>query len=72
MGSSVGSLRVYTADANVTQKTLLWDIKGPQSLNGMDWKQGVLPITDLNDDYVVVIEGTVGANGFTTDNGDIA
>lgn len=60
LGPSVGSLRIYMADTNVTTKTLLWSINGQQSINSTDWKQGVLPIINIQNNYVLVIEGVVG------------
>jgi hypothetical protein len=47
---------------------MLWEIRGQQSLSSTDWKQGVLPITNISFDYTIVIEGAVGSS---TAYGDI-
>ena len=44
----------------MTNMSLLWELNGAQSLNSTDWKKGVLPITGLKDDYIIIIEGTIG------------
>ena len=59
-GSSVGTLRVYLADTNYTKKYVLWELSGKQSKDQKDWKQGVVPVTGLNDDYTIIFEGVVG------------
>ena len=41
----------------MTNMSLLWELNGAQSLNSADWKKGVLPITGLKNDYIIVIEG---------------
>jgi len=41
----------------MTNMSLLWELNGAQSLNSTDWKKGVLPITGLKNDYIIVIEG---------------
>ena len=67
-GSSIGSLRIYSADTNITNRNLLWEISGQQSVDNKDWKKGVVPISNIQDKYVVLIEGTVGKDY----NGDIS
>ena len=64
-GSTVGALRVFLADANATSRVMLWELRGQQSLNSTDWKQGILPITNINSDYTILIEGTVGVGTST-------
>lgn len=59
-GSAVGSLNIYIADTNNTKRSLIWGLSGQQSLNQVDWKQGVMPITNIQDNYIIVIEGVVG------------
>jgi hypothetical protein len=48
------------ADLNDTNRSLMWELNGAQSSDSYDWKKGVLPITNMKDDYLLVIEGTVG------------
>ncbi len=38
----------------------MWELNGAQSSDSYDWKKGVLPITNMKNDYLLVIEGTVG------------
>ena len=47
---------------------MLWELRGQQSSSSTDWKQGIMPITNINNDYTIVIEGTVGTS---TAYGDI-
>ena len=56
----MGSLRVYKADVNLTNYITLWEVVGKQSVSATDWKRGVVPITNLADDYTIIIEGQVG------------
>jgi hypothetical protein len=74
LGDSVGALRVYTTnDTNISDRKLLWEINGKQSLDQKDWKQGILPITNLANDYKILIEATVGkGDNFNTYYGDIS
>lgn len=60
-GTAIGSLNIYTADVNLTNRNLVWSVSGQQSLNQQDWKQGVVPISNIQNDYVILIEGTVGS-----------
>lgn len=71
-GKSIGSLRVYISDHADINRTLLWELSEEQSENQMDWKQGVIPLIDIDYDYKIIIEGTIGKEGFITDLGDIA
>ena len=41
LGSTVGALRVFKADENVTNSVNLWEINGKQSMNDKDWKKGM-------------------------------
>lgn len=59
-GPSIGALRIYIADSNVTNRNLLWEISGQQSTDSNDWQQGILPIPVIQNDYVIILEGTVG------------
>ncbi len=74
LGDSVGSLRVFLANAsNIQSRQLLWEINGEQSINSYDWRQGVVPVTNIQDEYKILIEGTVGEDDFGSSyNGDIA
>ena len=49
-GPSIGALRIYIADSNVTNRNLLWEISGQQSTDSNDWQQGILPITNVQND----------------------
>ena len=40
LGSTVGSMRIFKADENVTNRIQLWEIVGQQSVDGRDWKKG--------------------------------
>ncbi len=40
LGTTVGALRVFKADENVTNLIQLWEIVGQQSVNDKDWKKG--------------------------------
>lgn len=72
-GNSIGNLRIYLADANSSNRILSWEISGQQSSDKKDWKQGVLPLNNINYDYKIIIEGTIGvASTGTSINGDIA
>lgn len=52
---------------------LIWEVYKQQSVNDKDWKQGVVPITNINQDYKIILEGTVGtSNSGETFYGDIA
>ncbi len=71
-GSSIGSLRIYSMNDADDSKTLLWEISGQQSKDEYDWQEGVLPITNIENDYKIAIEGTVGSDKFSSITGDIA
>lgn len=60
LGSTVGALRIFKADENVTNSIQMWEIIGKQSSSATDWKRGVVPITNIVDDYTIIIEGQVG------------
>ncbi|CAF0741635.1 unnamed protein product, partial [Brachionus calyciflorus] len=72
-GNSIGNLRIYFSDSNMTTKNLLWELSAQQSINQTDWKFAVVPLSNINQDYKLLIEGTIGVGPFsTTTNGDIA
>jgi hypothetical protein len=73
-GDSIGTLSIYLADSNATKTSILWQLSGQQSKNGYDWKQGIVPITSITQDYKIIIEGTVGKGKMYTSHysGDIA
>ncbi|CAF0741650.1 unnamed protein product, partial [Brachionus calyciflorus] len=70
-GSTVGSLKLYYADANATRQNVIWEITGQQSVNSRDWKQGVVALSNSND-FKLIFEGRVGGVGFNSFDGDIA
>jgi hypothetical protein len=47
LGTTVGALRVFKADENVTNLVQLWEIVGQQSVNDKDWKKGKTSIYKL-------------------------
>lgn len=57
----------------MTTKVMFWEISRQQSVNQTDWKLGVVPFSNINQDYKILIEGTIGVGPFSsTINGDIA
>jgi hypothetical protein len=68
-GSTIGTLRIHLGNVNATNRTTLWELRGQQSTNQIDWKQGVVPIQNTKEDYTVIIEGTIGQS---VNTGDIA
>jgi hypothetical protein len=56
---AVGNLRIYLADPNGNNRTMLWELRGQQCTSRIDWRQGVVSILNINQDYKIVIEGTI-------------
>jgi hypothetical protein len=59
-GRDIGTLRIYATNSNRNNKTVLWELKGNQSVDSKDWKQAKIPIDNLNNEYSIVIEGIIG------------
>ena len=73
-GSSTGALRVYLTDPVLENKNIAWELNKQQSNDGYDWKQGIIPLKNINYDYKLLIEATVGKDDSTESTmfGDIA
>ena len=59
-GRDIVTLRIYATNSNINNKTVLWELKGSQSVDSKNWKQAKIPIDNLNNEYSIVIEGIIG------------